>query len=57
MQSGTTANASKFSMTIPNTLAEREYAELLGPRRYANLSNALALLLDGIDPSGGLDID
>ena len=36
---------------------EREYAELLGPRRYANLSKALALLLDNIDPDGALDID
>jgi DNA-binding MarR family transcriptional regulator len=36
---------------------EREYTEHLGPRRYANLTSALALLLDHIDPTGQLGTD
>ena len=36
---------------------ERGYLELLGPHRYRNLSNALALLLDHIDPTGTLGTD
>ena len=36
---------------------EREYIDHLGPRRYANLTSALALLLDHIDPAGELGTD
>jgi DNA-binding MarR family transcriptional regulator len=36
---------------------ERDYAAALGPRRYANLTSALAALLDHIDPHGTLGTD
>ena len=36
---------------------EQGYAALLGPRRYANLTSALAALLDHIDPGGALGTD
>jgi DNA-binding MarR family transcriptional regulator len=36
---------------------EHDYAAVLGPRRYANLTSALAALVDHIDPHGTLGTD
>ena len=36
---------------------EQDYAAVLGPRRYVNLTSALAALLDHIDPHGILGTD